>query len=176
MRKVKVFFLLPILILLTFVELAQSAIIQLKSGETVEGKIVIQTPEFIKLDANAGVNISYYSDDIDNIDGVPFEAFIRGKKDSLISTPSAIEQVRMISLAGVEVEKVYEGEGPSKHLIIEGQLQDETAKESFRLISDYVNMLKQHVSGGTSVDLLKVSPIGGVDSGVAEFVIQLDYN
>ncbi len=128
------------------------------------------------MDVNAGVHITFYADEIGNINGVPFEAFIRGGKDSLISPPSTIEQVRMITLTGIEVKKVYEGEGSSKHLFIEGRSQGETSKEAFRLISEYVNLLKQHVSGGTSVAILKVSPIGGVDSGVAEFVIRLDYN
>ncbi len=41
--------------------------IQFKSGDTVEGKIVEQTNEFIKVDLGVGVGITYYLDDIESI-------------------------------------------------------------------------------------------------------------
>jgi len=41
----------------------------LKSGEKLEGKIVEQTDKYIKMDPGVGIVMTYYTDDIDTIDG-----------------------------------------------------------------------------------------------------------
>ena len=46
----------------------------LKSGEKLEGKIVEQTDKYIKFDAGVGVVMTYYSDEIDTVDGQKIQA------------------------------------------------------------------------------------------------------
>lgn len=41
--------------------------IKLKSGKVVEGKIVEQTADYIKIDTGIGANLTYYKDDIEKI-------------------------------------------------------------------------------------------------------------
>lgn len=60
------------LIFLTFLVIfipgiASAEVIRLKSGETIEGKIVTRTDEYIKIDPGIGIAVTYYLEDIDRI-------------------------------------------------------------------------------------------------------------
>ena len=61
-----------ILLLLFNVMPGYAETIQLKSGETIQGKIVERSDKLIKVDRGVGVDITYYSDEIEKIDGKAF--------------------------------------------------------------------------------------------------------
>jgi len=57
-----------------FLSFGYAATVVLKSGKTVEGKIIKKTDEYIKLDIQ-GVSTVYYFNEVENIDGKPFDNF-----------------------------------------------------------------------------------------------------
>lgn len=48
---------------------ASAETIKLKSGKVIEGKIVEQTTDYIKVDSGSGVNLTYYLDDVEQMGG-----------------------------------------------------------------------------------------------------------
>ncbi|MCK9573494.1 MAG: hypothetical protein M0R20_03720 [Candidatus Omnitrophica bacterium] len=69
-----------LLIFLLFTPLIFAETIILKSGKTVEGKIIEKTDKSIKVDIE-GIPITYYLDEIENIDGIKI------KSSSAVETP-----------------------------------------------------------------------------------------
>lgn len=61
--------LILVFLLLFSASLSSAETIQLKSGKTIEGKIVEKTDKYIKVDIGIGVPITYFLDDIVSIDG-----------------------------------------------------------------------------------------------------------
>jgi len=61
-----------ILMFLSFLPLASAEIIHLNDGSTVEGKIIENTPQSVKINVD-GLEMVYYADEIDTIDGEKFQ-------------------------------------------------------------------------------------------------------
>src|SRR3989338_8950144 len=55
--------------LLLFVSLVCAERIELKSGFQIDGTIIEQTPQYIRIDAGVGVPVTYYYEEIATIDG-----------------------------------------------------------------------------------------------------------
>lgn len=66
-------------VLSSFVAHAEEVI--LKDGKKIEGTITARTTQFIKIDIGVGVELTYYLDQVDSIDGV----FIKISDDSFVS-------------------------------------------------------------------------------------------
>ena len=58
-----------LVILLVFPGLGLASELVLKSGEKLEGKIVEQKDRYVKFDTGVGVVMTYYTDEINTIDG-----------------------------------------------------------------------------------------------------------
>jgi len=56
-------------VLLTFCFSAEAEIVKLKNGSVVNGKVVSRGSDELKLDSGIGINVTYYNDDIESIDG-----------------------------------------------------------------------------------------------------------
>lgn len=46
----------------------------LKTGQVLEGKIIEQTDQYIRIDAGIGMSVTFYSDEIDTVDGRKLQA------------------------------------------------------------------------------------------------------
>lgn len=62
----RIFLLIGILLLITSFSFAET--IKTKSGKIIEGKIIERTDEYIKIDIGIGMPITYFLDEIENID------------------------------------------------------------------------------------------------------------
>jgi hypothetical protein len=60
---------LTILIILTVASSVHAAVVILKNGKKLEGDIIARTTQFIKIDIGIGVDLTYYLEDIESIDG-----------------------------------------------------------------------------------------------------------
>jgi hypothetical protein len=67
-KQLKAFLLLAILVSLPIFSYCET--IKLRTGKTVEGKIIDKTDEYVKVNV-AGVDVKYYSDEVDTITGSP---------------------------------------------------------------------------------------------------------
>lgn len=65
-KKIALIVLLPVILLFSVVSYAET--IKLKSGSSVEGKIIEKSDKYIKIDFQ-GVQLTYYFDEIESIDG-----------------------------------------------------------------------------------------------------------
>ncbi len=71
---------------------ASAETIELTSGEIVQGQIIERTDKSIKVDRGFGVNITYYPEDVESIDGQPFSP-PSSEKDQRKNGPPARTQV-----------------------------------------------------------------------------------
>jgi len=86
----KRFTVLLLTINLCFPILSSAETIVLKSGQTIEGKIIEKTDKYIKIDFE-GVPLTYFMDEIDKVEGGnPFSANEEKKKGSLVIVGDAI--------------------------------------------------------------------------------------
>ena len=88
-------FLLLIVIFIVLPSLVNASEIILKSGQKIDGKIIEQTNKFIKIDTGVGMAITYYSDEIDTVDG-------RNLQDH--QSPNSVSTSEVILKSG---QKVY---------------------------------------------------------------------
>jgi len=67
--RIKVIIIVSFVILLFVPFYACASEVVLKSGEKIEGKIIEQTNKYIKIDTGINMPVTYYSDEIDTVDG-----------------------------------------------------------------------------------------------------------
>jgi len=87
MRKVTIVLFLATAISITSHVFAE--VILLKSGQTVEGKLIEKTDEYIKIDFE-GVPLIYFFDEVQSIDGVKQASSVQEKQSSQKNNPSSI--------------------------------------------------------------------------------------
>ena len=82
-----------------------SSVIKLTSGKTIEHEITYRDDEMIKVDSGYGIDITYYLDEIESIDGQP-PILVEGSVaiDILIEEPESLEVIDIVP----EVEPVEE--------------------------------------------------------------------
>ena len=89
-RKVFIFFDIVILLFL-LISYSFAETITLKSGRTVKGKVIEKTNKYVKIDFQ-GVSLTYFLDEIENIDGEKTASPLPDK--NIILTLLLITQIR----------------------------------------------------------------------------------
>jgi len=93
------------LLLIWFPSNALASVIKLNSGKTIEREITYRDDEMIKVDSGYGIDITYYFDEIESIDGQPPILIEESVAiDMLIVEPEPIEVIDIVD----EVEPLEE--------------------------------------------------------------------
>lgn len=95
--------------------------IMLKSGKVIDGKIVQRNEDEIKVDIGVGVNITYFLDDIESIDGKEIPSVVETKEIPLINEnnqpPRATANIKELSSGEIPTEDgLYKVSMPSNML------------------------------------------------------------
>jgi len=125
-------FKLSLVMLLLIPSLVLANEIVLKSGQKLEGKIVEQTDKYVKLDYGVGVITTYYSDEIDAIDG------------QRVQTKELIKTTKKIDNNG-HFDKL------SNNYVI----KDEEKKEFAEVFTDFLNVSKNLAKNGETSEVSK---------------------
>ena len=70
--------------------------LELKSGKIIEGQIVEQNSDTVKIDAGVGVAVTYYRDEIEKVNGEPFSAAATSEQNVVedsLPVPAPVETV-----------------------------------------------------------------------------------
>ena len=129
-------FIIPLLILnLCFPTIIFAETILLKSGKTVEGKLIKKTDEYIKIDFQ-GVSLTYFFDEIENINGekvANLRSPVNKEESFKIDQPSAIIPVAKENtdkvIATVYDRKIFMSEKNNLTGIIFGTLLERYADD-----------------------------------------------
>ncbi len=123
--RIMMFVLIGVLFLTISVVFAE--IITLKSGKTVEGKIIERTDKFVKIDFQ-GVPLTYFKDEIESIDNQTLS-----KTPQSTSSPDTEEKVHLIKVA----EQMHK----KGTLVVVGDANLTYAAYSFELPSGWVSAI-----------------------------------
>lgn len=135
----KKFILLGIFISITAISFAET--IALESGNVVEGKIVDRNDDFIKVDTGAGIEITYYLDEIESIDGellTPIEPVVPPKKPEVFER----KQAEVMDYSGEEsiLQRAYQNNVLEKEPPLTAKIPTEVVSvEKNQAMSEYVN-------------------------------------
>ena len=112
--------------------------VTLKSGQKIEGKIVEQTDKYVKIDSGIGTAITYYTDEIDSLDGQK----IKQTKDlSENNTNAADAQTQELPKVTIEIpknEQVGTLHGETNNYVI----TDEERNSFTKALTSLLNMSK----------------------------------
>lgn len=168
MRKLFIVFMVCLMASPAFAE-----IIRFKYGKVVDGKIIEQGSDFIKVDQGIGVNITYYMDEIESINGQDAKkgGIESLNKDTTVPIKPAESTIAADSLSGKETSaKVQAGDEQSYTL----RLKDGTVKIS--LPNGWIRYKPEEESGKPSASFIRKKSSGVIEGTFIIDIVNLGYN
>lgn len=105
-------------------------VVHLFSGKIIEGEVVLQNDELIKVDTGIGISVTYYLDEIDTINGESVTP-VKEEQTKIIKKPEIIEEPKVVEAP--EVQEPIKTAEPTKTVepsrVIEKVEKEEAAVE-----------------------------------------------